>query len=167
MSFDKLGRYTHEFNRLAGKDTLVTQKDFTKDFGTLLSEVQELQAGIETNNVKEIVDGVIDTIVVALGMWQKLRNLGVDMDEAASRIAVNNLSKFPVVSKDDNSVEEKTVQAYHLKGIQVDTSCHDMTPYKRLVFKNKETDKVLKPFGFTPVNIDDCIPYDLSEEGLF
>jgi len=58
----------------------------------LLEELSETQKAIESNDAEEVVDGLIDLCVVAIGT---LDAFGIDADQAWNRVHTANMSKEP------------------------------------------------------------------------
>lgn len=151
---EQLKQDTYNFNRIAGTDVETNYQAFYQQYKVLCEEIREVSDALDTRDLTEVVDGVIDTIVVALGMWQKLENLGIDMNKAAELIGHNNLSKYP--SLRDDSIVQPTIDKYEAQGIEV-TVKKDI-PNHCYVFRNKGTGKILKPYGFESVDISSCVP---------
>lgn len=151
---EQLKQDTYNFNRIAGTDDETSYESFCQQYKVLYEEVKEVGDGLDTRDLTSVVDGIIDTIVVALGMWQKLENLGIDMNKAAELIGQNNLSKYP--SLRDDSVVQATSDKYKAQGIEVVVK-KDI-PNHCYVFRNKDTGKILKPYGFESVDISSCVP---------
>lgn len=162
MTIQILKEDTYTFNSIAGNDKKLTTQDFLDQQAVLEEEVKELREGIEERDLDKMTDGAVDTIVVALGVIQKLEAVGVNTDRAMQLISQNNLEKYPRIEYDE-SVVKKTVDMYEEKGVEVDVS---MSPLGHCwVFKNKATGKILKPFGFKSVDLDECIPENLKAVG--
>ena len=151
---EQLKQDTYNFNPIAGTDVETNYQAFYQQYKVLCEEIREVSDALDMRDLTEVVDGVIDTLVVALGMWQKLENLGIDMNEAAKLIGQNNLSKYP--SLRDDFVVQATINKYKAKDIEVVVK-KDI-PNHCYVFRNKDTGKILKPYGFESVDISSCIP---------
>lgn len=150
----------YAFNEVAGKDKLCTLKDIEFQYNLILEETKEIkEKGIDKNNAKEVVDGVVDVLVTALGLAQKLEALGVDMNKAMRDTAYNNLTKYP---SDERTAIETAVK-YEQDGIQVKVEYN--SEYELFVIKNMK-DKVMKPIGFESNDLSDCIPEDLLLNGF-
>jgi hypothetical protein len=150
----------YAFNSVAGKDKLCTLKDIEFQYNLILEETKEIkEKGIDHNNAKEVVDGVVDVMVTALGLMQKLEALGVDMNKAMRDTAYNNLTKYP---SDERTAIETAVE-YEQNGIQVKVEYN--SEYELFVIKNMK-DKVMKPVGFSSNDLSDCIPEDLLLNGF-
>lgn len=148
------------FNEIAGKDKLTTLKDIEFQYNLILEETKEIkEKGIDKNNVKEVVDGVVDVMVTALGLMQKLQFLGVDMNKAMRDTAYNNLTKYP--AKELTAIQ--TAQMYEEDGIQVVVEYN--SEYELFVIKNLK-DKVMKPIDFESNDLSNCIPTDLLLNGF-
>ena len=157
---EQLKQDTYTFNTIAGTDLAVHYEAFWQQFAVLLEEVREIEDALYYSDLTEVVDGVIDTLVVALGLWQKLENKGVDMNKAAELIAANNLSKYPSLTKSE--VIAATIEMYKAKNIEVEVTSN--IPYHCYVFRNKHTGKILKPYGFESVDISSCLPEEFQIE---
>jgi len=150
----------YAFNEIAGKDTLTSLKDIEFQYNLILEETKEIkEKGIDKNNVKEVVDGVVDVLVTALGLAQKLEHLGVDMNKAMRDTAYNNLTKYP---SDERTAIETAVK-YEQEGVQVNVEYN--SECELFVIKNMK-DKIMKPVGFESNDLSNCIPEDLLLNGF-
>jgi hypothetical protein len=150
----------YAFNEIAGKHNKTSLKDIDFQYKLILEETKEIkEKGIDKNDVKETLDGVIDVMVTALGLMQKLEHLGVDVNKAMRDTAYNNLTKFP--SKEYTAIQ--TAQMYEEDGVLVDV--HYNSEYELFVIKNWN-DKIMKPIGFESNDLSNCIPADLLESGF-
>ena len=157
---EQLKQGTYTFNTIAGTGDELDDTAFIQQYEVLVEEVKEIGDALVASNLVEVVDGVIDTLVVALGLWQKLENKGVDMNKAAELIAANNLSKYPSLTKSE--VVDATIEMYKAKNIEVEVTSN--IPYHCYVFRNKATGKILKPYGFESVDISSCVPEEFQIE---
>lgn len=150
----------YAFNEIAGKHNKTTLKDIEFQYKLILEETKEIKdKGIDKNNVKETLDGVVDVLVTALGLLQKLEYLGVDTNKAMRDTAYNNLTKYP--SKELNAIQ--SAQYYEEEGIPVNVEYN--SEYELFVIKNWN-DKVMKPIGFESNDLSNCIPKKLLEKGF-
>lgn len=141
-----------DFNNIAGALREVSWEDFKNQQSRLLEEVNEITEALNSKDIVETLDGVVDVMVVSLGMAAKLAMLGVDVGEAFRRVAENNLSKFP---KDEqtaiDTVEfyktEKQTETYYTK-----SDCADC-----YVIRRKSDNKIMKPKGYQSVDLSDLI----------
>jgi len=145
------------FNNLAGNGN--TMKDFIAQNKCLLEEVGEVREGIDNNDPTEILDGIIDTIYVALGMLQKLEQLGCDIQGAIARVCYDNLEKFPIYEED----AQRTIREYNAKNVNASYKYNDR--HNRYVVKN-EAGKVLKPYYFKPTDLSDYVSEELLDRGI-
>ena len=142
---------TNEFNSIAGNDTKLTKQDYESQYKVLLEEVYEIKEALDTDNIVELVDGVIDALVVISGFVQKLENQGINMSKAMELIAENNLSKYTM----NAYVADMSVADYKNKGIEVVSEFNK----EYCVYVLRDTNgKVRKPINFKSVDISDCIP---------
>jgi hypothetical protein len=126
----------------------------------LKEEVQEGLDAFEAGNIIEVLDAAIDVAVVNDGLTSILAVAGADIDKASYKTAKNNLSKYPLVAQSSDTIVEDTITMYAEKGIQVDSNVVGSDAEARYVFKNKETGKILKPYGFEANNLSDCFNDD-------
>lgn len=150
----------YAFNEIAGKHNLTALKDIEFQYNLIAEETKEIKdKGIDQNNVKETLDGVIDVMVTALGLLQKLEHLGVDTNRAMKDTAENNLTKYP--SKELTAIQ--TAQKYEEDGIPVTVEYN--SNYELFVIKNWN-DKVMKPIDFESNDLSNCIPTELLQKGF-
>lgn len=150
----------YAFNEIANKHNKTTLKDIEFQYKLILEETKEIKdKGIDQNNVKETLDGVIDVMVTALGLLQKLEHLGVDTNKAMKDTAENNLTKYP--SKELTAIQ--TAMMYEEDGIPVTVEYN--SDYELFVIKNWN-DKVMKPIDFESNDLSNCIPTELLQKGF-
>jgi len=123
----------------------------------LKEEVQEGLDAFEAENITEVLDAAIDVAVVNEGLMSILAVAGADIDKASYLTAKNNLSKYPLVAQSSDTIVEDTIAMYSEKGIQVDSNTIGEGEEARYVFKNKDTGKILKPYGFEANDLSDCV----------
>ena len=152
---DKFATTVFNFNEIAGNNLDTSLASFEAQQKCLVEEVNEISTGIKNKDVEEVLDGVVDTLYVAIGMLHKLKEMGIDVEEAMQRIAENNLSKFPEAL---DYVIDSTVDLYDKKGIEINYSFarSPLDDYKVVVFKD-ENGKIRKPFGFESVTLKDLV----------
>jgi hypothetical protein len=141
------------FNDISGSSTACTKKDIGNQIALMQEEVQETYDAYVKGNMVETLDGCIDTLYVALGLLQKLNNLGIDTEGAMRRVAYDNIQKFPI----SEMVAEETVKMYSEKGIEV-LSKYDVL-HNVYVIKDMN-DKVKKPWGFMPTDLSQYVSID-------
>lgn len=138
------------FNTIAGNDQKLSRQAFLDQQGYLEEEVQEIRDGIELNNPEMLLDGVVDTLVTALGHLQRLEVQGVDVREALNRIADNNLSKF--IPEEHPETITDTAHRYG----KLATLHHNERFGCYVVLRNTDN-KIMKPANFVPVNLADLV----------
>lgn len=146
------------FNNLAGNNN-VGKSGFIAQQKCLLEEVNEITEGIDTNDVVEILDGVVDVLYVALGHLTKLEALGCDVQGAIKQVCVDNLTKFP----SDEETAVKTVMHYNNQNVNAKWEYNE--EYQRYVIKDS-VGKIRKPFNFIPTDLSGYVPKELQEKGL-
>ena len=150
----------YAFNEIAGKDKRCSLNDIEFQYNLILEETKEIKdKGIDFNDAKEIVDGVVDVMVTALGLMQKLEALGVDMNKAMRDTAYNNLTKFPTTER--TAIE--TAVKYEQEGIVVKVEYN--SDYDLFVVKNTK-DKIMRPIDFESNDLSNCIPTELMMNGF-
>ena len=152
---DNFATNVFNFNEIAGNNLDTSLASFEAQQKCLVEEVQEISEGIANKNLEEVLDGVVDTMYVAIGMLHKLKEMGIDVEEAMRRIGENNLSKYPEVS---DHVIDSTVDLYDKKGVKISYSFarSPMDDYKVVVFKD-ENGKIRKSYGFESVTLKDLV----------
>ena len=152
---DNFAANVWNFNEIAGNNLDTSLASFEAQQKCLVEEVQEISEGIANKDVEEILDGVVDTLYVAIGMLHKLKEMGINVEEAMKRIGENNLSKYPEYS---DYVIDSTIALYDKKGVKINYSVTQspLDDFKVVVFKD-ENGKIRKPFGFESVTLKDLV----------
>lgn len=145
------------FNNLAGDN--LTKQGFINQQKVLLEEVKEIDEGISNNDIVEILDGVVDTLYVALGQLYKLEQLGCDIEGAIKRVGEDNLTKFT----SSEEIAAASVSFYNSKNVNVHWTRNE--DYSRYVLKD-ENNKVKKPIDFISTNLIEYVPENLQRKGL-
>lgn len=145
------------FNNLAGDN--LTKQGFINQQKVLLEEVKEIDEGISNNDIVEILDGVVDTLYVALGQLYKLEQLGCDIEGAIKRVGEDNLTKFT----SSEEIAAASVSFYNSKNVNVHWTRNE--DYSRYVLKD-ENNKVRKPIDFISTNLIEYVPENLQRKGL-
>lgn len=146
------------FNNLAGNID-VTSKGFLNQQKLIEEEAEEIAEGIRTADIVAVLDGVVDTLYVTLGMLQKLEALGCDVQGAIKQVCEDNLTKYPHKLED----AQETVRFYNAKNTNVHYTFNEQ--YSKYVIKD-ENSKVKKPFNFVPTDLSKYVPKELQEKGL-
>ena len=142
---------TKAFNDIAGNSGKLDEDGIRVQYKVIVEEVSEIGEGIDANDAKELLDGVIDSFVTLCGLATKLEALGYDMQTAAFDTCMNNLSKFP----ESEQVAIDTVAMYAEQGIQ--TSYYFNETYGKYVILDTNG-KIRKPVGFVSNDLSHCIP---------
>ena len=142
------------FNEIAGSNKELTLQAFKNQLKFIQEEVKEIEEGLEKQDITEVLDGVVDTLVTTYGMLSKLAALGIDTKEAQQRISDNNLSKYPEYS---DEVVGKTLEMYEAKGIDIygQTVFESSSGKELCVFGRGDNNKIVKPYGFQAVDLPD------------
>lgn len=115
-------------------------------------EVKEALVAAHDKNLKELVDGILDSLYCLVRMNQLLAAVGVDLEGAWDHVAANNLSKFT----QDESVARASV--HHLQ----QKNPGEMFFYQRVelggnsyypVLRGVDC-KVCKPVNYVPVDLE-------------
>jgi hypothetical protein len=137
---ENLRNDTYTFNRIAGNDKKLTYADLKFYTELLQEELDETKGGVDLENDEEILDGAVDVLVVALGLVQKLEQLGFDVSGAMEAVAQNNLSKYPRNKEDA------------VKSLKPGWSCEEYQGAQLWVIKD-ENGKIRKPWNFKSVDL--------------
>lgn len=150
-TYDMFERDCYSFNKIAKNLDNTDHAQLGKQFKVLAEEVKELAEGLDTLSEEEILDGAVDVAVVITGFLQLLHRRNYNVVKALEKTAKNNLSKFPKSSL----IVKETIEAYAIKGISCTAEYNDI--YDAYVIKN-EAGKIMKPLGFVPNDLSDCLP---------
>lgn len=142
------------FNEVSEQAAKCSESDLLNQYELIVEEVGEILEGFDNANPVEVLDGVIDTLYVTLGLLQKLQNLGMDTDGALQRVAEDNLSKFVGCE----ILLEESLDMYKKQGKKVLASYNE--EHEVWVLKNT-TDKVCKPSNFVSTDLSSFVPKEL------
>lgn len=123
----------------------------------ILEEVNETLDAAINRDLVEVIDGVSDIMVTAIGLYQKLQLSGVDIGEALHQVCDNNLKKFHRDPEEAN----KTVKFYQDQGVETFVRFHKMedgSEYFAVI--RKEDGKLMKPYDFEPVDLSNIVVID-------
>lgn len=153
----ELYELTKKFNDISGANKELSLKAMREQFLYIDEEVNEIRDALSTDNLTEVLDGCIDTIITVFGLLQKLENLGVDINQAGIDTALNNLSKYP----NSHYIAHQTVEKAKIeKGIEAVASFNEEHGYYTI--RNKHTGKVLKCIGYIPNNLNSYITQEVT-----
>lgn len=142
------------FNSIAnniGAQSTGTLKDrLLNQIKIIQSELDELKAGVESDNPLETLDGACDLVVTAFGALQMVDEQ-CQAREGLLEVCANNLTKYVQVS-DPNAKEiiDATIQMYKDKGEDVTIELNKS--FGVYVFKDQNS-KVKKPSNYRPVDL--------------
>ena len=143
------------FNELAGRfDGTITLEALGKQASLIDEELKETLHGISIGDNAEILDGIVDVAVTAIGLIHMLEASGFDVNRALEKIARNNLSKYPKADAEGIQTLSKTIEMYEQQGVPVKFKVQD----ERIIIQRKDTGKIMKPHGFESVDLSDCLP---------
>lgn len=140
------------FNIISGGANKISKWDILNQIQLIQEEVQETVDGFNAEDLTAVLDGCIDTLYTALGLLQKLKELGIDTQGAMKQVADDNLSKFPVTLKEVT----ETIEMYTDKEVAVTllyNSAFDVHVIKDM------NDKVKKPKNFVSTDLNKYVPY--------
>ena len=157
--FNEFVEQCYAFNEIAGKASQASLKQMLQQLALIEEEVQEIKEGLHENNVLETLDGVVDVLVVTLGMLQKLQALGIDTTKALKQTAENNLTKYPA----DIATAVASQKYLAKQGTEVTVEYNPK--YDLYVLKDKQQ-KVRKPWNFQSNDLTECIPVQLMLNGF-
>lgn len=148
-----------DFNIIAGKDQDVSYLDLCKQFKLITEELKETADGLSANDPTEVLDGVVDVLVTALGLMHKLEVLGFDSRKALYKTAKNNLSKYTT----SEAIAIESAKQLEAQGEVINATYN--SAYDVFVIKDAN-DKVRKPLDFKSNNLDDCVPLYVLSNGF-
>jgi len=99
-----------------------------------------------------LLDGIDDVLVTSLGLIAKAEVLGYDVLGGLSAVAANNDTKY----HDTEDEADKTVEMYKNKGEDVYKQYNEV--YDVWVVKRKSDNKLLKPYNFVSVTLNEFLP---------
>ena len=172
--YNSFGAAVWTFNKLAGNlqphESAVTLVQALRNQALrVLEEAQEIVDACDmwempdttdeeaVEQVKSILDGVIDTNVTSFGLLQ-IAGPYMNTAKAATIICQNNLTKFHATEEAANATQD----AYGKDGGQnyvtyVESVSIESLPWPVYVVKRYTDNKVMKPAGYVSVDLSECI----------
>lgn len=172
--YNSFGAAVWTFNTLAGNlqphESAVTLVQALRNQALrVLEEAQEIVDACDmwehpdttdeeaVEQVKSILDGVIDTNVTSFGLLQ-IAGPYMNTAKAATIICQNNLTKFHATEEAANATQD----AYGKDGGQnyvtyVESVSIESLPWPVYVVKRYTDNKVMKPAGYVSVDLSECI----------
>lgn len=141
-----------EFQRQGGRLENVTKESLKAQINLIKEELEELEEAVEFNQPIETLDGIADLLVTSIGFAQMLETQDYVVWEALDKVADNNLEKR-IWTEEEMS---KTLEKYSVLGIEVVFDFDQVSG--SWMCKRKDTQKVLKPEGFRPVQLKVFVP---------
>lgn len=123
----------------------------------VVEEAKEIQDGAIVRDVKEILDGFLDTRFVNDQIGVYLESLGIDLNAAWAEVCRSNNSKF----SNDLEMMKKSVDAFYTEGVKVEIV---ESPEKGVYVLKREDGKIMKPIAFSQPNLNQFIPKALRGE---
>lgn len=157
--FAELYKRVIDFNTKAGvKDEEPFTMEWWKaiDLQTKLSveEAQEAYDAAQREDVTEVLDGCIDSLVINFKLAQMLQAAGCDVIGAFEAVCSNNDSKvfssYYEAIEAKEQLEERDDQEYSIET----AICNGMPYYSVRRFDGK----IMKKVGFVPVSLDEFVP---------
>lgn len=157
--FVELYKRVIDFNTKAGvKDEEPFTMEWWKaiDLQTKLSveEAEEAYDAAQREDVTEVLDGCIDSLVINFKLAQMLQAAGCDVIGAFEAVCSNNDSKvfssYYEAVEAKEQLEERDDQEYSIET----AICNGMPYYSVRRFDGK----IMKKVGFVPVSLDEFIP---------
>lgn len=149
MNIEEAYNSIKKFNTISGTldNPSYNEVDLYNSLG--FEELSESIIALEENNAVEILDGALDEFYIICGKLQILEKMGYNVQEGLKRVCDNNLTKFPPQEKGPYLLPDNT----YTQDVNEE--------YKVIVLKNK-VGKIMKPSGFRPVDLSDCVPGESS-----
>ena len=153
----ELYNLTKKFNDISGANKELSLKSMREQFLYIDEEANEIRDALSTDNLTEVLDGCIDTIITVFGLLQKLENLGVDINQAGIDTAMNNLSKYP----SSPTVAHETVERKRLECIETKAVFNEAE--NCYAIRNIKNGKIVKPYNFVSNDLSKFITKEVKE----
>lgn len=171
INYNEIAGKVLAWNNIVGDFAPTTNEDILLQTDLCVEEAKETREGIWdrdcNGNTKtpefdwaEVLDGAVDQFVVLCKLLDQLEDKGIDVNKAFTKVLENNSSKFIPNTKESEGIVTNTVEMYEDRGVNV--IFRYSTEGDCFTVKNAATGKLLKPYGFVPVNLSDCVPENLK-----
>lgn len=149
--------FSNKQDAIAGIDLQLSLifEELTETIDALDTGLSESPNADKREAAQELLDGAADLFVVTMGLLQKLKVAGFNVEEALLRVTENNLSKFPV------AINAQDWNWYESQGW---TPVHN-EEYNCFVLKDKNG-KTRKPVNYAPVDLSGTFPVDFFTENV-
>lgn len=142
------------FNSIAnniGNSTTLSLKDrLLNQIKIIQSELDELKAGVESDNSLEVLDGACDVVVTAFGAMQMVDEV-CSAREGLLEVCANNLTKYiPVTDPNARSIIDATIAKYKAEGNDITVEYNKV--FGVYVFKD-QNGKIRKPTSYKNVDL--------------
>jgi predicted HAD superfamily Cof-like phosphohydrolase len=104
-NFDSLLQRTCDWNTAVGNYKGVGV-DAELEGSLLREEVEEIITAIKNKDPKEVVDGVMDVLFVAIGTLHKMGHEFWDFQSEYEAVVDSNFTKFPFTKREDGKVKK-------------------------------------------------------------
>lgn len=146
MNLQKLIDATVEFNRISGQEKETSLHQLHDATAFVVDEAIELKEANLNADYPEMLKEALDVIVTAVGVLQRLKNLGYDVEHAADVVGQNNLSKFT----QDREVVMQTITDRLNKNLLTRSEQDAATGLWML--RDAQSGKILKPINYQKIN---------------
>lgn len=120
----------------------------------LVEEATEAAEAAQYDDVKELLDGTVDSFVILCKLMDMLEKAGFDVEGAIEAIQANNNKKVYNSFYEACEAKEKLEEKYD-EEFWVDTGIHNGLAFYSV---KKMTGKVAKAVDFIPVDLEEFLP---------
>jgi hypothetical protein len=147
----KAGVKDHEFSTLDWERAVELQSKL------LVEEATETVDAMAVGNMKELLDGAVDTFVILSKLFDMLEKAGFDVERGIQQIIDNNQNKifnsFYEACEAKEKLEERDDVEYY-----IETSVLNNISFYTV---RRPDGKIAKPVGFVAVELDNFIPKEV------
>lgn len=148
----KAGVKDHEFSTLDWERAVELQSKL------LVEESTETVDAMAVGNMKELLDGAVDTFVILSKLFDMLEKAGFDVEAGIQQIIDNNQNKifnsFYEACEAKEKLEERDDKEYY-----IETSVLNNLSFYTV---RRDDGKIAKPVGFVAVELDKFIPKEVQ-----
>ena len=145
MNIEEAYKSVKDFNAIAGNLTDVDDLSIALQLDLIQEEYIEGVEAFDAGDKVELLDAAVDMWIVVSGLLHKLESQGYDTAKAIQKVTDNNMSKY--IKAIEKSIWPTEYKSMYNK------------EYGVIVLRNKDN-KIMKPPGFKPVDLSDCVPGD-------
>lgn len=129
-------------------------KAFNTQCEIILEELEELRWA---EDQEERLDAIVDVLYTSIGLIERAKKFGYDVEGAMKAVAENNMTKFI-----PNDGKAETVIAYSEKFYKEEKGKNVKAEFNEefdcFVLVDQNTGKVNKPIGYKPVDLKPFLP---------